>query len=461
MTETLTEAEVQAFLSAHPGATGIDMIMPDMCGIPRGKRIGTEAAAKLYRDGVQMPGSTFLLDSTGQNCETIAQGTVDGDPDFPCLGVSGSLTEVPWARQKTAQVIASMSHRDGTPYFADPRHVLDRAVQPLRDMGLTPVSAMELEFYLLDPEPGPDGRPRPAKAPDTGTRQSTTQVYGMEELYDFEAFLVDVEAACQAQNIPADTATSEYGPGQYEINLHHVDDPLLACDQTFLLKRLIKGVARRHGMIACFMAKPFAELAGCGLHVHVSLVDKDGKNTFAGPLDPEVGLPVGPTIRHAVGGLRATMAEGMALFAPNANSYRRFQHGSYAPINRAWGSDNRTVSLRLPDANENAVRVEHRVAGADANPYLVMAAVLSGIHHGLANQIDPGPAEKGDAYAKPQKGLPFRWWQAVDKFEKGKVLPGYLGSEYSKVYAAARRFESDAFQSHISMLDYEWYMRAV
>lgn len=461
MSEILRAAEVEAFLSAHPDATGIDMVLPDMCGIPRGKRIGTEAAAKLHRDGVQMPGSTYLLDATGRNCETLTFGTSDGDPDYPCFGVAGTLTEVPWARRKTGQVLASMQHRDGSPWFADPRHVLRAAARSLADMGLTPVTAIELEFYLLDAEPGPDGRPRPARAPDLGGRQTTTQVYGMEELYDFEAFLNDVEAACQAQDIPADTATSEYGPGQYEINLHHVADPVQACDHAFLLKRLIKGVARRHGMIASFMAKPFAEQAGCGLHIHASLVDKDGKNAFAGPMDPEVGLPIGPAIRHAIGGLRDTMAEGMALFAPNANSYRRFQIGSYAPINRAWGADNRTVSLRLPDAGENAVRIEHRAAGADANPYLVMAAVLAGIHHGLANQIDPGPAEKGDAYAKPQRGLPFRWWQALDKFERGKIIPAYLGKEYCKTYAAARRFESDAFHGHISMLDYEWYMRAV
>lgn len=461
MTERLTEDEVESFLAQQPDAAGIDMLVPDMCGILRGKRIGTEAAAKLYRDGVQLPGSTYLLDATGRNCETLSYGTNDGDPDYPCFGVAGTLSAVPWARQSTGQVLASMRHRDGGPYFADPRHRLAEVAATLADIGLTAVTAIELEFYLLDQERGADGLPQAAASPSTGARQTMTQVYGMQELYDFEEFLVDVEAACQAQDIPADTATSEYGPGQYEINLHHVADPVKACDHAALLKRLIKGVARRHGMIACFMAKPFADLAGCGLHIHASLVDGNGRNVFAGPMDEALQLPVGPKIRHAIGGLRETMAEGMAIFAPNANSYRRFQSGSYAPINRAWGVDNRTVSLRLPDANETSVRIEHRAAGADANPYLVMAAVLSGIHHGLTNEIDPGPPEKGDASARPQRGLPFHWWQALEKFDRAKILPRYLSKDYCKAYAAARRFESDAFDSHISELDYEWYMRTV
>ena len=462
MTGRLTQAEVDAFLADNPGLTGVDMLVPDMCGILRGKRIGTEAVDKLYDKGVQMPGSTYLLDATGQNCETLVYGTQDGDPDYPCFGVAGTLKPVPWAHWPTAQVIASMTDAEGGPFFADPRHLLARAAEPLRRMGLTPVVAIEFEFYLIDGEFGPDGRPQPARPPAPAQRQSTTQVYGMEELYDFEEFLADVETACQAQDVPADTATSEYGPGQYEINLHHVADPVAACDDAIMLKRLVKGVARRHGMVASFMAKPFEELSGCGLHVHVSLVDADGKNVFAGEsANPETGLPNSPALRHAIGGLKETMAEAMAIFAPTANSYRRFQANSYAPINTAWGVDNRTVSLRLPRAGTRDLRVEHRVAGADANPYLAVAAILAGMHHGIVNAIDPGPIERGNAYEKPPSGLPLRWWQALLRMSEGTVLPDYLGQHYCESYVAARSFENDNFQAHIPELDYRWYLRNV
>jgi glutamine synthetase len=461
MTGWLDKREVSEFVAANPGLKGVDMLVPDMCGILRGKRIGVEAIDKLHEGGVALPGSTYLLDATGQNCETIVYGSRDGDPDYSCLGVAGTLKPVPWANAPTGQVIASMLTGDGDPFFADPRFILARAAQPLADMGYTPVTAIELEFYLVDAKLDERGRPRTARGPITGQRQTTTQVYGIEELYEFEDFLTDVEDACVAQNVPADSATAEYGPGQYEINLHHVDDPIKACDDAILLKRIIKGVARKHGMTATFMAKPFEERAGCGMHIHLSLLDKAGRNIFAGPMDEETGLPVSQALKHAIGGLAQTTAESMAVFAPNANSYRRFQAGSYAPINTAWGVDNRTVSLRIPRGGPESMRLEHRVAGADANPYLTMACVLAGVHHGLTKKTDPGPIEKGDAYEKPVTELPLRWWQALNRFSTGKILPKYLGGHYCEVYAAARGFENDAFQSHIPPLDYEWYLRTV
>ncbi|MEQ8441612.1 MAG: glutamine synthetase family protein [Alphaproteobacteria bacterium] len=461
MTDWLSKKEVDKFVKSNPDLKGIDLLIPDMCGTPRGKRIGIEAIEKLHKGGVALPGSTYLLDVTGQNCETITYGSRDGDPDYNCLGVSGTLKPVPWAKAPTAQVIASMVTDEGEPFFADPRYILARAAQPLVEMGYTPVTAIELEFYLMDETLDKAGRPRTAPSPSSGQRQTTTQVYGIDELYEFQEFLTDVEDACVAQDVPADTATSEYGPGQYEINLHHVNDPIKACDDALLLKRIIKGVARKHGMIASFMAKPYEERAGCGMHIHLSLLDQYGTNIFAGPTDPAIGLPVSRALKEAIGGLAATVPDSMAIFAPNANSYRRFQANSYAPINTAWGVDNRTVSLRIPKSGEKDMRVEHRVAGADANPYLTMACVLAGVHHGLAHKIDPGPIEKGNAYDKPATELPLRWWQALNRFSESEILPKYLGAHYCETYAAARSFENDAFQSHIPPLDYEWYLRTV
>ena len=461
MTEKLTEQEVDAFFSAHPDATGIDMLIPDLSGVLRGKRIARDGVSKLYKDGVRLPRSSYLLDTTGQNCETLEYGSRDTDPDFPCFGIAGTLQPVPWAEAPAGQVIASMVNEDGSPMFCDPRQVLAKAMSPLTEMGLTPVVALELEFYLLDNRLGRDGIARLAKSESMQRRQTMTQCYGIEELYEYEGFLNDVTAACKAQNIPADTAISEYGPGQYEINLNHVADPMKACDDAVLLKRAIKAIARKHGFCASFMAKPFAELSGCGMHIHASLLDRDGNNFFAGPMDEEIGFPVAESLRHAIGGLKQTMAEGMAIFAPNANSYRRFKAGAYAPVNTAWSANNRTVSLRIPHCDAKSARVEHRPAGADANPYLVMACMLAGLHHGISNRIDPGPMKQGDAYADPSDDLPLRWEKALEVFEEGQVLKTYLGEHYHEVFAANRRFECDNFHEVISALDYEWYMRTV
>ena len=461
MAERITAPEIQEFLDKHPEITGIDMLVPDGNGILRGKRIGRESALKLATTGVRLPFSTYLLDSTGQNCATLPYGSSDGDPDHACFGVSGTLNPVPWAELNTAQIIATMEDDAGDPFFGDPRNVLKKAMAPLLEMGLQPVVAVELEFYLLDRKLDRNGMARVARSDITSRRQSMVQCYGIEELYEFESFLTDITEVCNIQNIPADTAVKEYGAGQYEINLHHVADPLKACDDAVLLKRAIKAVARDQGMAASFMAKPFEDQAGCGLHIHVSLLDGKGNNHFAGPMDPETNVPMADTLRHAIGGLSGTMAEGMAIFAPNANSFRRLQIGSYAPINTAWGINNRTVSLRIPHCDEESVRVEHRAAGADANPYLVMAAVLAGIHHGLVNKIDPGRPTTGNAYEQEQADLPLYWQRAIRFFRNGKVLKPYLGEKYHAAFEGMRRFECDEFNKRIQPLDFEWYMRTV
>jgi glutamine synthetase len=460
MPTSRSTSEADAFLAAHPDAETVDMVIADMNGILRGKQLARNYLKKLYSDGVRLPGSNYLLDWTGQNVTTLKFGTSDGDPDYFCFPVKGTLKSVPWSLRPSGQVLASMFHEDGTPWFADPRHILARAMQPLADMGLTPVVAIEYEFYLIDQKAAAEGVVRPAASPQSGWRSTTTSVYALDDLYDFEELLGDIHEACALQGIPAETFVKEYAPGQFEINLHHIADPLEACDQAILLERAIKQVARRHGVIATFMAKPFAERVGSGLHVHVSLIDRDGRNVFAGPADAKIGRPISDTLRHAIGGLLATMPEAMAIFAPNANSYRRLRPGTYAPVRGLWGGDNRTVPLRIPGGGEKSVRIEHRVAGADANPYLVVAAVLAGIHHGIAEEIAPQEPVVGDGYSQDGGvALPIRWPLALQQFADGEVLKPYLGETWCEAFHTARSFEAENHHFTIPTLDYEWYLR--
>lgn len=437
----------------------VDMLVGDICGIPRGKRLNGGAVRKLFGPGVTMPGSVFAVDITGSNVDPSGIGMADGDPDGYCRPVPGTLVPVPWAvRPTTRQVLASMFEADGRPYWLDPRHVLARVAARLGELGLKPVMAVELEFYLLDAERDGHGRPQLARSQVSGLRPAAgaTQVYGLDEVDDAADVIDAAVAACRVQAIPANVAIAEYSPGQYEINLEHQPDPVTAADHGLLLKRAIKGTARSLGYDATFMARPFEGLAGNGLHLHISLLDDDGNNLF------DDSRPEGDVrLRHAIAGLQAVMAESMLVFAPNANSYRRFEPDGNAPMMTTWGYDNRSVALRVPVGRGNARRIEHRNAGADANPHLVAAVVLAGIHHGLTRRLDPGPPIEGNANQQATINLPIHWLDALRAFDNAAILPDYLGADYCHVYSACKWQEFTAFQARITPADYELYMRAL
>jgi glutamine synthetase len=370
--------------------------------------------------------------------------------------VPGTLAPVPWASAPLGQCLATLVQRDGTPYFADPRAVLARVVARLRELGLTPVVAVEYEFYLLDDAAQPP-RNRRGRVPGTARRAAGPQVYSLEDLHALEPFFADVAAAGEAQGLPIGTVVSEYGAGQFEVNLGHVPDALAAADHAVLLRRLVRGVATRHGLAATFMAKPFAGLDGSGMHVHLSLLDAQGRNVFA----PADDVPLPPALRHAIAGVLTALPESLAIFAPNANSYRRFRAGCFAPIAPDWGVNNRQVAVRLPPADATNQRIEHRVAGADCNPYLALGAILAGVHAGLRAGAEP-PAPVPEGESAPVSTTPFpRWEQALTTFANGRLLSPYLGQEFCVLYAAARRFEADAFHAEVPDLDYAWYLPTI
>jgi glutamine synthetase len=454
------DAELRRFLKRYPDTDGMELLIADLSGVLRGKRIRGSEFDKTFRNGFCIPGGAVLLDILGNVVPGIRFTADDGDPDIDARLVPGSLAPIPWAKRRSAQALFRLYARSGEPFFADPRYVLERAAAPLRAMKLTIVMAAELEFYLLDAR---TDRPtaRVSKVPGIGRAQVGPQVYHPDDLWDIDNFLHDINDACRAQNIPVGTATSEFAPGQFEINLQHVDDPVLACDHAILLKRAVKAVARQHGFVACFMAKPFEDSAGSGLHIHLSLVDRNGKNHFSGGKESAATPPYSARFRHAIGGLRQTMAEATAIFAPNANSYRRLRPDMFAPVEPNWGANHRNVSLRVPVSNAANLRIEHRTSGADANPYLVTAAILAGVHHGLKNRCDPGRMVQEGEVIEPKRKLPSRWDAAIDRFARSRILPEYLGREYCKTYTTNRRVEAERFHNVISNVDFDWYMRAV
>ncbi|HEY2178581.1 MAG TPA: glutamine synthetase family protein [Caulobacteraceae bacterium] len=449
-------AEARAFLDAHPHIAFFEIIFTALSGVPRGKRLRRHELMAVYEQGRFLPGSVLVCDVTGRDVEETGLVWEDGDADRLALPAPRTLVPSPWLGDDTAQVITSMYELDGAANDLDPRHVLARVVDRFAADGLTPVVACELEYYLVDRKRTRGGGLVLA-APKDGPAPTLHGVYGLRELEDFAGFLRELWAGADAQAIPLEGAISEYAPGQLELTLRHGPDAVRAADEAVMYKRLAKGVAARHGVEATFMAKPFADLAGSGLHLHVSVEDRDGNNIFAA-VAPEGSA----ALRHAVGGLKATLADAMAVFAPNANSYRRFRPNSYAPVAPTWGVNNRTVSLRVPAGPPASRHIEHRVAGADANPYLALAALLAGVHHGLTHELDPGPPVVGDGYAaaaRSRERLPAHWYAAVDLFAASSVMAEYLGDRFCAMYAQVKRAEQDRFNEVVSPLDYDWYLK--
>jgi glutamine synthetase len=445
--------EARDFLAQHPEVRLIELMLIDANGIPRGKLLHRDELLAIYESGRPLPSSILSLTIQGEDVEESGLVWEVADADCWTYPIPGSLTLQTWRSTPTGQVQVSMHPTQGAPAaVGDPRHVLARAIDRLKSDGFHPVMAVELEFYLLDKNRDANGRPQPARQTN-GVRPQAPQVYGVYELEQLQPFLDDLYSACEAQGLPVRTAISEYAPGQVELTLEHRFDALQAVDEGVRYKRLVKGVANKHGFIACFMAKPFGDLAGSGMHMHVSLADENGNNLMASE-DPH-GTPL---LKHAIGGMMATLNDALAIFCPNANSYRRFQANSYAPLAKSWGVNNRTVSFRVPGGPAKSRHVEHRICGADANPYLAAAAILAGIHHGIRNQIDPGEEIIGNGYEQSRETLPTDWLTALRTLEQSAWAKEALGEDFLKIFLAIKWEEFRQFVGEVGEQDWRWYL---
>ena len=445
----------ESFLAAHPDTEVLEAFLVDVNGQARGKWIPIDTAGKAFKGELRMPRSAYAVDIWGADVLDAGLVVDTGDSDGICAPVKHSLAIVPWLQRPTAQLLLSMQDPDGTDFFGDPRHVLAHILSRFKQQGWTPVVAFELEFYFTDINTEND-RPVPPLSPMTGARLDSPQVYSVSEMQEFETVLAGIARSCIQQNIQADTTISENGPGQYEINFNHLDDALLASDQAIQMKRAVKGLARANGLEATFMAKPYSEHPGNGLHLHFSIIDDKGNNLFAG-----VDKFGSTRLRNAIGGVLATMPEYMAIFASNANSYRRFQIGSHAPTTASWGYDNRSSAVRVPDSNLAATRIEHRVAGADANPYLVMAAVLAGAYKGMVERTDADDPVEGDSYSADKNKLPTLWESSLCAFERSAAVAEYFGADFQAMYTACKRQEKKQLDLRITDVEYNAYLRRV
>jgi len=371
-----------------------------------------------------------------------------GDPDINYSVIEGSLRPVPWAGVPTAQVFLRAS-KDGADLPSDPLTVLENVIKRLNGDGMFPVVALEGEFYLLDPAKSP---PEPIKPKNKWPAFEGPQVYALEPLRDVQHFLNEVKNVATAQSIPLTSILCEYGESQFEMNLDHSGKITDHARDFILLKHAIKNIAEANGQLASFMAQPLTHSGGSGCHIHVSVLDKDGNNIF-GDNDG--------VLLNAIGGLMETIAESMGACAPFANSYRRYKAGGWSPNSGNWGRNHRLVSLRIPISGEKDKRVEHRIAGADVNPYLLVASVLAGVHHGIKNRIDPGPESMEGQEPEEGNAIPTRWREALQAFSTSGFFKDYFGEEFMEFYCRAKFAEEENFHIEVSDRDHGWCLRTV
>ena len=428
--------------------TEVECIVADINGVARGKILpGYKFLKSISDDSLRLPESIFIQTVTGD----YPDGDVidPTDRDVRLRADTSTIRMVPWYDEPTAQVIADCYHHDGEPVEISARYVLRKVLALYEERGWKPVVAPELEFFLTRVNADPD---YPLEPPIGRSKRAETarQSYGIDAVNEFDPVFEDVYDWCEAQEIDVDTLTHEGGAAQMEINFNH-GDPMDLADQAFLFKRTLRQAALKHGIYATFMAKPMEGEPGSSMHVHLSVYDQEsGRNLFAGNERDAYS----PLFLNFVGGLQKYLPQAMPLLAPNVNSYRRLRRWSTAPINVHWGWENRTVGLRVPASSPEARRVENRIAGADANPYLAIAASLACGWIGMVDGLDPTDPITGSAYRLAQT-LPQQMPDGMKKLNSSTPLKECLGEQFVKVLLAVKQAEHEAYQSVISSWERE------
>ena len=454
-------SEPKSFLKKHPEIKSFDIVMHDCNAIGRGKIIRRNELLKLYESGRQFQLSLLGMDITGEDVPDTGLILEQGDGDIKAWPIAKSLNVIHKSSPPRGELFMTMSDIDGNKLNIDPRNVLETKINSFKKNGIKLCGAFELEFFLVANELDQYGKLQPAKS-IIGKKRShrKTDVYSVDNLHGMLPLINDIYDATNAAGIEAETIISEYAPGQYELTLRHQNNLLKAADDIIRLKRIIRSQSRAHGVTACFMAKPMEGTSGSGMHFHVSMYDKKDKNIFSEKSKNNLN----PNLLNALGGLTKTMGESMLVFAPNANSWRRLVLGSYAPVTPNWGLDNRSVAFRIPSSSSMNRRIEHRVSGVDANPYLVALTVISAIDYGIKNKIKAPNQTKGNAYEQKSKSInnmPHDWSSSILAAKKSKFLKDTLGPDLHRAFIAIKEMEYQKVASTVSELDIDLYLNAI
>ncbi|MBO6504350.1 MAG: glutamine synthetase [Kordiimonadaceae bacterium] len=448
MLEPVKKNIVDTLLEQAPDIEYLEVLAPNLAGDLFGKRYPLDQLNALLKDGMSMPRAMFVLSSTSESiAEYTGMGADDGDPDIAVSIVPETIGFADWGEKPIAQALITCSSQNEV---FDPRSILARVLKEYEKAKLKPVVAFELEFTLFDAERDEEGRLATATNPKTGEADKPVML-GPDRLDGFEAFLNEVTENCKTQGIPTTVVCAEYGEGQFEINFPHYDNPLLAADHAQLFRRTVKTVARKHGFVGSFMAKPDYERAGNGQHIHASILDESGENIF------DAGETHTNTLMHAIGGLQQGAFESMLFWAPNVNSYRRFEPENCVPTGATWAHEHRHIAFRIPLATGKAWRIENRVPGADANCYLTLATMLASMLHGIQNKIEPTEETVG-VPEMDSSTLPLTLRTAIQATREGTILRDVLGTDTVELFANFREGEMRSFEKFISRRELDWYV---
>ncbi|MER9851304.1 glutamine synthetase family protein [Mesorhizobium sp. M0106] len=430
------------WLAAH-AVSEVECLVPDMNGVLRGKVLPAAKFLKAIEDrALYLPSSAFLVSIDGRYSGSVDEGFAYQDPDMRMVPDVATLCLAPGGGPGKAYVFADAFHMDDRPWMASPRHVLRAVLDLYRQRGWRAVVAPELEFYLTAPNPDPD-RPVTAPVGRNGRSESVQHPYDMAALEQFEPVIRRLYDYAAVAGLPLDTLIHESGTAQLEINFLH-GDALPLADKVLLFKRMTRQAAQEGGMQATFMAKPIAAQAGSSMHLHMSVVDKAGNTLFAGRDGADTEM-----FGHFIGGLQKYIPEVMPLFAPNVNSFRRIRPNHSAPANIEWSHDNRSCGLRVPAGGRTARRVENRLPGADANPYLAIAGSLLCGYLGVEEKIARSTEASGNAY-RSRSTLPKTMEEALDRFAACDPVRAVLGEDFFQTYLRVKSVELDLFQSVVT-----------
>ena len=417
----------------------VECVIGDLPGIARGKAV--PAAKWEKQDFFHLPESIFFQTITGDWGEAAGPAGFT-EPDMILRPDMSTATAAPWTADGTLQVIHDAYKTNGDPVAFSPRNVLKYVVAKYAEQGWTPVVAPEMEFFLVARNTDPAKKIAPMIG-RTGRPVAGRQAYSMSAVDDFGPVIDDIYEYAEIQGFEIDGITQEGGAGQLEINLLH-GDPVRLADEVFYFKRLIREAALKHDCFATFMAKPIEGEPGSAMHIHHSILDQDGKNIFTAEDESET-----PEFMHFIGGLQHRLPDVIAVMAPYVNSYRRYVRDHAAPINLAWGRDNRTTGIRIPLSSPAARRVENRLAGMDCNPYLCIAASLACGYLGMMNKMNPEERYKGDAYDE-ENDIPRGLFSALDLFDEATDIHEIMGPDFARVYSIVKRAEYEEFLQEIS-----------
>jgi glutamine synthetase len=435
---SITAAQAE-WLTQH-NVRDVELAFADVSGFPRGKTLPAQALIKGQE--LRIARAVAIQTCVGEFPDYRFYG--ENDPDVVLRPDFTTLRPVPWAKTPRALVVCDNIDHDGSLSPLAPRSALKNILARYQARGWTPVVAPELEFYIFAAHANAD-QPYQAPALRTGRRESGFDAFSFSTLNDLEPFFDDLYRACTQLGIDTDTYVHEMGPSQFEINLKH-GNALELADQTFLFKYALKEIGYQHGLNVVCMAKPLSGQPGSSMHLHQSVVDGQGNNVFS-LADGEAS----PDFFHYIAGLQQYLPHLMPLFCPSPNSFRRFVKGLAAPVNVSWGVDNRSVGIRVPVSGPAARRVENRLPGCDANPYLSLAASLGAGLLGVEEKRSPTEAAVGNVFNSDDAAtLPNTLDAACALMAAHDTAKRLFGQAFTDAYLAVKDIELSHYHNQIT-----------